>query len=293
MGHIATLLGVEPTHLGATRKNTLYESYTGVVAPLASFFTDLGYATHFVSTASLDFLNQREFLKNVGFEHFVETGFDAWKRYTFGAAPDEALYAKTVELVKDQTSPYFVALQTISSHTPYYTPYGTTAEDMYRYVDESFAAFYEQLRKIGFFEDGILLVVSDHRKITPLETEEFEQWGPSAASKIMAFMLGSGIQAKVINDQLYQQTDVFYSLLREFGSGKVEVWKQSNDLFARRGERKWALKHFPVQRKVHVFDQEGKFGYLDLDQMQFVTGKEFFPAEEILNYLQLGLDFQQ
>lgn len=64
MGHIATLMGVEPQFLGTSLK-TGYERFTGVVEGLGTFFKNHGYVTHFVSTASLDFLNQRSFLKKV------------------------------------------------------------------------------------------------------------------------------------------------------------------------------------------------------------------------------------
>lgn len=64
MGHISTLMGVEPQFLGTSLK-TGYERFTGVVDGLGQFFKKQGYTTHFVSTASLDFLNQRYFLKKV------------------------------------------------------------------------------------------------------------------------------------------------------------------------------------------------------------------------------------
>lgn len=186
-----------------------------VLPGLGKFFKELGYAVHFVSTARLDFLNQRTLLEKAGYENFIENGFNTQKRYVFDAAPDDALYAKTIELVKKQTSPYFITLQSISSHIPYNTPYGNSDKDMYRYVDESFAKFYEDLKQEGFFEDGILLVVSDHHKMLPIETQEFEMWGSEADAKIIAFMVGAGIEPEV-DDNLYQQTDVFYSLRKEF-----------------------------------------------------------------------------
>lgn len=102
MGHISTLMGVEPQFLGTSLK-TGYERFTGVVEGLGTFMKKLGYSTHFVSTASLDFLNQRYFLKKVGFDHLREKDFGDWKTYTFNAAPDEALYDKTIDVVKSQT----------------------------------------------------------------------------------------------------------------------------------------------------------------------------------------------
>jgi phosphoglycerol transferase MdoB-like AlkP superfamily enzyme len=46
-------------------------------------------------------------------------------------------------------------------------------EGMYRYEDETFSKFYEDLKATKFFDNGILIVIGDHRKMTPLEDKEF------------------------------------------------------------------------------------------------------------------------
>lgn len=268
MGHIATLMGVEPQFLGTSLK-TGYERFTGAVEGLGTFFKQRGYSTHFVSTASLDFLNQRSFLKKVGFEHLWENGFDKWKTYTFNAAPDEALYDKTLEVIKKEDNPYFLTLQTISSHTPYSTPYGNTANDAFRYMDESFANFYQQLKEQKFFDNGILVVIGDHRKMTPIESEEYAKRGANAEARIISFMIGSGIQADTIDSNTYQQTDLFYSLRKEFGSGDIETLQHSNDLFTQKTKRPWAIKNLSIQSKASVFNASGNASSLDIPSKLF------------------------
>ena len=136
---------------------TRYQNYTGYVAPLAEFFNRLGYATTFLSTVSLEFLDQRNFLKRAGYQTIIgEEAFEDRKKYTFDAAPDKDLYDKALEIVKEQKSPFFLTLQTISSHTPYNTPYGRTAEAMYRYEDETFSEFYQELKKTDFLKASSL-----------------------------------------------------------------------------------------------------------------------------------------
>ena len=74
MGHIATLLGIDPLLYGADGAS--YTSYTPYTSPLPQFFNDLGYHTLFVSTASLDFLNQRTLIKEIGYQTIAdETAF--------------------------------------------------------------------------------------------------------------------------------------------------------------------------------------------------------------------------
>ena len=55
MGHIATLLGVEPLDFSTTT-GSKYQNFKAYAAPLAKFFNQLGYVSTFLSTASLDFL---------------------------------------------------------------------------------------------------------------------------------------------------------------------------------------------------------------------------------------------
>lgn len=293
MGHIATLLGVEPVIFDYAT-GTRYQNYKGYATPLAQFFDQLGYTTTFLSTASLEFLDQESFLKYAGYQHLVGPEAFKWKkRYAFDAAPDEDLYEKAIELVKNQTSPFFLTLQTISSHTPYDTPYGRSAEAMYRYEDQTFSDFYHELKKTDFFDNGLLIVIGDHRKMTPLEDAEFEKWGTTAAAKIIGFMIGKGIDTDQIDDHLYQQTDLFYSLLAEFWTGKVNVFEKYNDLFTQKILRHWTIKHWYDQKKSNIADAEGNYGYIDIDRMKIAQASASFPKDEILNYLKLSIAYQQ
>lgn len=152
MGHIATLLGVEPLLHESDSKS--YHAYHTPTLPLAHFFNNLGYHSTFISTASLDFLNQRDFIKKVGYQTIIdEKAFEAEKKYTFNAAADEKLYQKTLATIDQQQSPYFITLQTISSHTPYLTPYGNSETKMLEYINDSFADFYKGLKQRSFFEN--------------------------------------------------------------------------------------------------------------------------------------------
>ncbi|MCR5413024.1 MAG: hypothetical protein K6E76_08845 [Patescibacteria group bacterium] len=67
--HISALLGVEPLFRGTT--NNIYSGYKTPTTPLAQYFNELGYSTTFVSTAKLTFLNQRDLIKEVGFENII------------------------------------------------------------------------------------------------------------------------------------------------------------------------------------------------------------------------------
>ena len=292
MGHIATLLWVEP--LEYDYKWTRYASFSGFALPLAEFFNKLWYATTFLSTATLEFLDQRDFIKNIGYQTIIwEEAFEDKPKYTFDAAPDESLYEKAIEVVNAQTWSFFLTLQTISSHTPYNTPYGRSMEGMYRYEDETFSKFYENLKATDFFDNGILIVLGDHRKMTPLEDKEFAKWWTTAAAKIVWFMIGKWVPENKLANWIYQQTDLFYSLLHEFWSWTVEVWENYNDLFSKEVQRKRSIKQRYEEKKMNIADTAGHEGVIDLNRMKVMNWEEYFPVDDIMNYVRLSIDFQK
>jgi phosphoglycerol transferase MdoB-like AlkP superfamily enzyme len=95
------------------------------------------------------------------------------------------LYAKAIELTEKQSAPYFLAMQTISSHEPYYTPDGKGEEVTLKYVDKSIYEFYQNLQKEHFFDNGILIILADHRKIDTASSEEKEKYGKTTPSRIL------------------------------------------------------------------------------------------------------------
>lgn len=292
MGHIATLLWVEP--LEYDYNWTRYASFSGFDLPLAKFFNNLWYATTFLSTATLEFLDQRDFLKRVGYQTIIwEEAFEDKPKYTFDAAPDENLYEKAIEVIQAQTWNFFLTMQTISSHTPYNTPYGRSMEWMYRYEDETFSKFYEDLKATDFFDNGILIVIWDHRKMTPLEDKEFAKWWTTAAAKIVWFMIGKWVPTNKLANGIYQQTDLFYSMVHEFWSWTVEVLENYNDLFSKEIQRKRSIKQWYEEKKMNIADTAGHEWVVDLNRMKIMNGEEYFPVDDILNYVRLSMDFQK
>ncbi len=292
MWHTSTLLWVEP--LESDSKKTRYESFTWFKTTLPNFFNELGYSSIFVSTAPLTFLDQRTFLEKIGYQTIIgEEAFELRPKYTFNAAPDADLYAKAIETIDQQTGSYFLTLQTISSHTPYDTPYGHSTEAVYQYEDDTFAQFYEDLKARNFFNNWILIVIWDHRKMTPLEDEEFKKWWATASAKIIGFMIWKNIPQNTLANGIYQQTDLYHSLIREFWSWEVTVLKQYNDLFSKEITRKRSLKQRYWNKTLNISDANWNEWSLDLTRMKIVDWAENFPTEEILNYVRLSLDYQK
>ncbi len=289
--HIGLLLGIEPIK-PLWSQVSAYSGYVGYADPLPVFFSKQGYTPIFVSAVNLEFLDQKAFLSGAGFTHiFGEENFTGEKKYVFDAAPDYALYNKTLETIKEQSKPYLLALQTISFHKPYFTPYGNTQKDALRYADKSLYYFYLQLKKSWFFDNGILVIVGDHRKMEPLEAWEKEALGNFRYTKWLATIVGKGIEPWTVNTNIIQHTDIFYWLEQLVGKWSVTVSRLFNDVFTSNKKRDRGLvycRYFQNNNKYTLVTWTGATGKMFNDISEISTSHAF-----IYQYISSYISFEQ
>lgn len=235
--HISTLLWVIPL-INMRMWNTPYSGYKLKMETLPDYLNNQWYMTTFISAASLNFLKQREFLSWAGFQKIIwEEEFEKNKKYTFESAPDWELYDRVLEEVQSQTWKYFIWLQTISFHKPYDTPFWKTEELALQYSDEELFRFYQSLKEIWFFDNWILVIVWDHRKMNAVEEKEPELFGPNRYTRSVATVVWSGIEPWTVNPELIQHMDFYSSLKRLVWHWKVEVDSIYNDAFTQETNR--------------------------------------------------------
>jgi len=289
--HIALLQGIEPWENPLMNSVQAYDKYANETDSLPDFFNKLKYQTTFISSVSLDFLHEYDFLSGMKFKTIIgEDAFKGKRKYVFDAAPDQDLYNKTIETVKEYQAdqiPYFVALQTISSHKPYNTPYGTNEEDMFSYTDKSIYAFYQKLKQTDFFKDGILVIVGDHRKMESISKEEFDKWGMSSHSRALATVIGPGIKADSYNDNIIQHTDIFNSLKYLIWSGQVDVSALYNNIFnGQKNRERWVRYCRFAEKTYAVIKQNGTAYRLSPDKDKpinnYINAYKTFEAEKLL-----------
>lgn len=244
--HISMLQWVEPRETPMANWNQAYNQYASYTQALPEFLNQQWYVTQFLSTVTLNFLDQKKFLSWIWFQTILwDELFKKEKKYVFDAAPDHILYNKAIELVNENSAlgkPYFLTLQTISSHKPYDTPYGTSKERMFDYVDKSIYAFYMKLKKEHFFDNWLLIVVWDHKKMEPITRPEYDKYWLSATSRTLATVIWRGIKPWTINSNYTQHTDLFYSLKYLVGSGNVVVSSLFNNIFSNNINRDWSVR---------------------------------------------------
>jgi phosphoglycerol transferase MdoB-like AlkP superfamily enzyme len=181
---------------------------------LPDLFNQNEYFTAFMTTGNLRFLQKGDWLKNIGFKYIEgseQKFYDGWPRHHFNAAPDDALYRRVLQYLPllEERAPYMLTIETVSTHQPFLNPYDLSKSEASVFVmaDKALGLFYDDLKANGFFKNGILVIVGDHRSMTGMKKEELNLYGKSAASRVpMVIAFGDGRAPQKI-EAFSQQTD--------------------------------------------------------------------------------------
>lgn len=191
-----------------------FSSAWGIESSLVRSFAAADYHTAFLSTSPLNFLDWGEWLTDVGFD-YVEGQqhpfYEDWPKVSFHAAADEALYRRALEWMEtERKHPYFLVLETVSTHQPFIHP-DTGEYDMegtFRYADRWAAWFHDRLQERGYFEDGVLVLLGDHRSMTPVSQAEYESFGRKAASLIPLILVDHRWSGPQVVERVQGQADL-------------------------------------------------------------------------------------
>lgn len=289
--HIGLLQWVEPRENPLMKNSQAYDKYANMTDTLPEFFNKLKYQTTFISSVTLDFLHEYDFLSGLHFKTIIgEEAFEDKKKYVFGAAPDMDLYNKTLETIKQYKTnqePYFVAIQTISSHKPYNTPYGKDTESMFSYIDKSIYAFYQKLKQSNFFDNGILVIVGDHRKMESVGTDEFNKRGASSHSRALATVIGPWIKENTYNNNIIQHIDIFNSIKYLIGSGEVKTFSLYNNIFNWEKNRDRWVRYCQFAENTYTVIKQNWTSYRltatkDKPITNYINAFKMFQAEKLL-----------
>jgi hypothetical protein len=73
---------------------------------------------------------------------------------------------------------------------------------------------HDELLRRHFFDNGVLIVTGDHRKMRPVREEEQDKYGESAKARVPLVVIGSGVPTGAVDDRLCQQADLLRLLDR-------------------------------------------------------------------------------
>ncbi len=224
-GLIALFSGEPPISKGFEHSIGIFEQFYNLKQSVPKMLHEFGYRTVFLATSNLGFIGKGSWLRDIGFD-YIE-GHDApyysgMVRYIFNAASDDALYGRALlELQHKKTSPIFMALETTTTHPPFTDPIsGTYSEELaFRYADQQLGIFVENLKSSGFFNNGYLMIVGDHRVMKHLTSAESARYGDLGYARVPFTVIGSGINGE--NELAnFSQSDLLPSLRHWLGKGR-------------------------------------------------------------------------
>jgi hypothetical protein len=227
-GIISILSGVPPLHFPTASTNTFAEY--ALQRSAVSAFSKEGYRAEFMTSVPLQFISMDAYATSpdVGFaaaggQREIPRLAGAQK-YGFESPSDRVLYEELLsrlDLAGGTAQPAFFVAVTASSHPPYVDPAGraNTEANVWSYVQEELWWLHQQLAQRRFFENGLLVITGDHRRMMPIGEHERARFGDSAKARVPLVIIGSGAPKDVIDDRLFQQSDLLRMLDKAVSPG--------------------------------------------------------------------------
>lgn len=218
-GLIALIAGEYP--LPQPGRYASLKAFTGFEDPAAAAprrLREHGYWSGFFTTGDLGFLDKPSWLRALEFDHWEgheHAFYEGMPRGPFAAAEDRALYNRVLQWMDSAPAqPWLAFLLNVESHPPFVDrDTGALSEEAaFRRADRAFGEFYRALAARGFFDDGVLIVLGDHRSMTPLWPQERARFGESALARVPMLVAGASGLPRGEIAAAFQQADLLPSL---------------------------------------------------------------------------------
>jgi lipoteichoic acid synthase len=220
-GLIAMLAGQLPVPaVNRYRSMNVFNGYEAGAASLTQRLARDGYYSAFLTSGHLAFLGKGEWLHSLGFDHVEghdQAEYDDAERFEFSAVGDELLYRRVVNWLKNERpgdQPVVAFVETVTTHPPFVDPDTRQVSEAaaFRYADRSLAGFIRELEAMDYFRDGLLIITSDQRALTPVRPAEMEAFGQSAGARLPLIMLGDRLPLRGRQSTAAQMSDLPFSL---------------------------------------------------------------------------------
>jgi lipoteichoic acid synthase len=275
-GLIALLTGHVPLPTAGSNGSVL--AFTDVQGDFHRELAHEGYLTAFFTTGDLRFGQRAEWLRRVGIqraEGAEHRFYNGMSRGPFGAANDAALYDRFLRWLDAErpSGPFMATLLTVQTHPPYLAGDGGSEESArFREADRQVGRFVQALEARGYFREGLLLIVGDHRAMTPLEQAEEALMRPGAPMRVPLVAIGNGAPARGAYPGRFQQVDLIPSLTWLIGDRACRAPWQGRFLGDPPTAARYAIEPDPQQRN-QVAVLEGAAEYrllLDGDDTRWI-----------------------
>lgn len=200
-----------------------------------------GYSTLGVHADEKTFWNRHLMYPSLGFENYKTIEQFQQKELVGMGVGDKEMFTETAATLKEQPSPFYSLIVTLTNHMPYDLPVekqslslpkevnGTLLGDYLqtvRYTDEAIGLFLKELESDGLLQDSIIVLYGDHNGIFEGDKSLIEKWkGKSISTEewyreyaTVPFMIyNPGIKGKEM-DAYGGQVDVYPTIASIMGT---------------------------------------------------------------------------
>ena len=163
-------------------------------------FINNGYNVEYINAADIKFDGTIKLVENSGIKNIYDAYSDIFnqikKRFVFHGVEDKSLYNVIIDRIQkaDKTKPFLTIAATMSTHGPYENPdtHELSYDKTLLYADREVNNFVKKLNDINYFDNGILVITSDHRAMLPITKREYDKLGPLAHASIPIIIMDGG-----------------------------------------------------------------------------------------------------
>lgn len=262
------LVGVLSGYPSQPTQSILKEPSKSAKLPIISKdLEEKGYATSFYYGGEDDFFNIKSYLYSAKFQKIVnKSDFEEKDLNSKWGAHDHVVFNKFLQENKHRNQPFFSTILTLSSHEPFEVPIeskikGTSEEELFlkamSYSDKSLGDFIAEAKKQTWWDNTLIVVVSDHGHRLPKTNNRIDDF------KISMLWLGGALnKTNAENTKVGSQTDFAATLLNQL-SLKSGAYQWSKNLFDT-SVNPWAYFTYNdgfgmvLPKKYYLFDNVGK-----------------------------------
>ncbi|MGN1281535.1 MAG: LTA synthase family protein [Succinivibrio sp.] len=238
-------------------------------------FVSEGYSTYCVYSANDVGLQNR--IKKVAGINKAYTGKESFyknsERLSFDSVPDQDMFDMIMTLLPkwQEHGPFLTHIMTTTTHGPYIVPktHELSYEKTINYADDAIYKFYNDLKKAHFFDNGMLVITSDHRAMLSFSSVEQSRYGRAGISKIPLIIIGSGIENRIYKEQASHNS--LGAILEYLNLEKSSFYQFNAIPFLFRDDKEKQVNGFTIfqyhepQDNLLVIDHEGKDYKIQLD----------------------------
>ena len=236
-----------------------------------------GYNTEVWHGGDLTFYHIKDYYLAAGFDSVTDiSAFDGKKCRCKWGIHDEIVFNRVADRIESFTAadcPWFITLQTLSSHEPFDVPYSGLPSDpianAFAYTDRCLERFIERIRKSDEWSDMLIVISGDHGFYhgDAIDRDKYP--------RIPILLTGGAIARPMVIPTVMSQTDLAATLLGQLGIDHSD-YPMSRDVLADSYRDQFSFHSH--QTGFMVRDSRG-FTEFDIAAARSVEGED--PAREL------------